>query len=310
MLETLVTVGLWSLALNAGAEVSQATSTVPAHEAGPSADATGAKLWPLPNRVHPLAHANVASTPQAFAAAVAPLEPAERLKAIHDWVTLVLHYASSSANGPQSAAEALAKHAANCEGYAQLFAQVARLAGFEAEVVQGLLKVPRGAPQAHAWNVVRLGPRSPWQLVDVTLDDPNLRGDGLPDATYRTDYLFIPPALAALDHWPFLEVWQLGAPRPSRAAFAAAHLTTTASLARSAITLVTSPEHADGGVALTFENPASKFLLLAADGVACGAPQTGRRVTLKCDSQPHQRLELLVHDESTGLFLTAFEFSD
>jgi hypothetical protein len=303
VLETLVSLALWSLALNAGAEVSQLSAGAPARAASRSLEPSA---WPLPNQVHPLAKANVELSAQAFAALAAALEPTERLKAIHDWVTLVLHYESNANAGP---ALAVGRRATNCQGYAQLFAQLGRAAGLEVEVVQGLLKVPHGPAQPHAWNAVRLSPKAPWQLVDVTLDDPTLRGDGLPEQTYRTDYLLVPPALAALDHWPFQASWQLGAPRPSRAAFDAGRLTSTASLVRSGLVVRAQGSMPDGGVVLTVDNPTLRYLLLAVDGAACGAPLSGPTVTLSCPAHA-QRLELLVHEERTGLFLTIFEFSN
>jgi hypothetical protein len=70
------------------------------------------------------------------------------------------------------------------------------------------------ASVGHAWNAVQLD--GAWYLVDATWDDP-ISKDG--KDVYQTDYLFIPPDLAALDHFPEEARWQLLAKPLSRGDF-------------------------------------------------------------------------------------------
>jgi transglutaminase-like putative cysteine protease len=264
--------------------------------------------WPMPNAVHPFALANRHTPASAFAARARALPPEDRVKAVHDWVTLILRYALEQRD-QQSADLVLARRTATCDGYSAVFRAVGQAAGLQVETIRGLLKVPHGPPQPHAWNAVHLDGR--WQLVDVTLDDPTVRGDASPDGAFRTDYLLVPPAIAALDHWPFSASWQLGAPRLSREAFARAPRVSAPSLVRAGISILTPPALVDGRVVVRLLSPGHPWLLLAADGLACDTPRLGRQLELSCPAPNGMpsRLELLVHEDVAGLFLSIHEFS-
>jgi Transglutaminase-like superfamily len=253
--------------------------------------------WPLGGAPHALATADRARVLHDVQA----LPPAERVRVLHDWVVLHLRY---ELGGDQRVAEVLKRGTASCDGYSALFADLAARSGFEVRVVRGELAQGVDAPQPHAWNVVKL--EGAWQVVDVTLDDPVLRGDAAGDVGYRTDYLLVPAEVAALDHWPFDPVWQLGAKRLSRAAFRARRPTTNAVLLRTGVEVV---DHSLGPtVRVTVRNPRGLHLLLAVDGARCAQPEAGEVLELSCPSpSEHARVEVLANDAPIGLFLSIVE---
>jgi hypothetical protein len=272
--------------LGAGAQVTAANLPPAAH------------AWPLEGAPHALAQVEQ----KALLEQAKALPPVERVRALHDWVVMHLRY---DTGGAQTGKAVLSRGTATCEGYATLFDELVRASGLEGRVVRGLLAVPGGAPQPHAWNAVRFD--GAWRLVDVTLDDPVLRGDAVGDVGYRTDYLLVPPDIAAIDHWPFDPVWQLGARRPGREAFLSARPTSNAVLLRTGVEVLSATVTPSARVEA--KNPRRLHLVLAVDGVRCGAPDDAEVVTLACD-KPGARVEVLANDAATGLFLSVVELHD
>jgi transglutaminase/protease-like cytokinesis protein 3 len=132
----------------------------------------------------------------------------EKLKALHDWAADRVAYDPAFLEGhyvPQDAEAVFARRTAVCAGYAQLYASLARAVGLEARYVVGQAKGAGGEVDGagHAWNVVRAGGRE--RLVDVTWDSGVL--EQTPQGRvfkkrYRTDYLFAPPEVFGVDHFP------------------------------------------------------------------------------------------------------------
>jgi hypothetical protein len=148
-----------------------------------------------------------------------------RVKAIHDYVALRLHYdddalakinAHDYANTPPQTAEAVfSRRAGVCEGYARLMVAMGKASGLEIAYVTGWIRdatrrltasgdtVKSGLEGAlHAWNAVLIDDE--WLLLDTTWDDPT----GAKEPVGST-YLFTPPALFAYDHLPEDPAWQL-----------------------------------------------------------------------------------------------------
>ncbi len=258
---------------------------------------TPTERWPMAGAPHPLASA----TQETLLREVTALPVSERVRALHDWAVLHLRY---ELGGAQAVNEVLGRGTASCDGYSALFADLAQKSGLEVRVVKGLLAGSVGEPQPHAWNAVKVD--GAWQVVDVTLDDPMLRGDAIGDVGYRTDYLLVPPEIAALDHWPFDPAWQLGAKRVSRAQFRARRPTTTAALLRTGVELVESS--LGRTVRVRLRNPRGLHLLLAIDGQRCTDPDPAQTLDLTCPSpSASARIEVLANDAATGLFLSIVE---
>lgn len=272
--------------LGAGASVTAANVPPAAH------------AWPLEGAPHALGQVDR----ETLLAEAKRLPPLERVRALHDWVVLHLTY---DKGGAQSVKAVLARKTATCEGYANVLDDLLRAAGLDGRVIPGLLAVPGGAPQGHVWNAVRID--GAWRLVDVTLDDPTLRGDAVGDVGYRTDYLLVPPDIAAIDHWPFDAAWQLGARRPTREAFMASRPATNAVLLRTGVE-VTSAQ-LKPSVSVGVKNPRRLHLVLAVDGERCSDPDDAEVARLQCETTG-ARVEVLANDSATGLFLSVVELHD
>lgn len=140
-------------------------------------------------------------------------EPFARVKALHDWVVTRLRYDHASVTGPrkpQDAASVFASRLAVCEGYARLLVELGRHTGDRIVFLVGDIREADGALAAvgHAWNAVQID--GAWYLLDATWDDPTSK-DGADN--YQTDYLFPPPQIAVMSHFPEDPRWQL-LPRP------------------------------------------------------------------------------------------------
>jgi len=156
--------------------------------------------------------------------AASEADPARRVKAIHDFVATHLAYdAASYLNRdvyPDQRAEAVfASRLAVCAGYANLMRAIAAVTGDEVVVVvgdaRGLSREVEG--ESHAWNAARIDGR--WYLIDPTWDSGHLK-DGAFVREYRSDYLFVPPALIGVTHFPEEPAWQLREQPLTRGEFA------------------------------------------------------------------------------------------
>jgi hypothetical protein len=188
--------------------------------------------WPLPTAVNPLVTAisvdeqhSVEAVGQYFAARIT--DKKELVKALHDYVMLRLSYdhdalklieAKDYAKVPDQTADAVfASRTGVCEGYARLMVALGKAAGVEIAYVTGSIRDTEhrltqtddpwdtSIQEAlegvgHAWNAVKIS--DAWYLMDVTWDDSK---DNEPKSTF----LFTPPKLMALDHFPDDPKWQL-----------------------------------------------------------------------------------------------------
>jgi hypothetical protein len=229
-----------------------------------------------------------------------------RVKAVHDFVVMHLAYQAHQAGQRQDARAAFSRGTANCEGYARLVVELARLVGETAVYVPGLALEADGArPVWHAWNAVKLD--GGWELVDATFDDPLLRlPDGATRAGYRTDYLFVPPEVAALDHLPVEPRWQLLPAPLTREAFARPHAARASSVRLGLRVLAPGPGPVPAGQLLEVRlaNPAGRHVLVMLDEASCGLLATAE-VRAACPAPvvgPH-RVRVFTNSEETGLFL-------
>ncbi len=248
----------------------------------------GRTTWPWPNTPHVVVQGLTAAdetSPEAVARFIAARvsDPFERVKALHDWVVTRLRYDDASVTGPRKPQDARSVFDARlgvCEGYARLLVELGRHSGDRIVYVTGEVREEDGqlAPVGHAWNAVQVA--GAWYLLDATWDDPT-RPDG--KDTYRTDYLFIPPQLAGLDHFPDEPGWQLREDWLSRAEFLRQPLARPG-LAREGLALK-SPSSVvvdvDDTFTLELSNPGRVWVMARVGEQACG-PTDAAEVHLTC----------------------------
>ena len=277
----------------------------------------GSTSWPWARTVHPVVAGMTASdetSPESVARYISArvTDPFERVKALHDWVVTRLRYDSASITGvrkKQDAQSVFASRLGVCEGYARLLVELGKSSGDRFVYLTGEVREEHGelAPVGHAWNAVEV--KGAWYLLDATWDDP-VMSDGT-DA-YRTDYLFIPPDLAALNHFPDEPRWQLRPTALSRAEFLRQPLATPG-LAREHLELE-SPSRAVVQVDDTFElalkNPARVFVMVQVmpDQTKCG-PSDAAQLALSCPVTSASREALVfVNDERDGVYDSVASF--
>jgi transglutaminase-like putative cysteine protease len=187
----------------------------------------GTPLWPLPPTLHPL----VASLPpeaersiDSVARYIAEREsdPWMRVKALHDYVADRIAYDADAYRrrefGNQDAPTVFQRRMGVCAGYANLLAALAKVTGDDVRVVPGDARVDGTdlAGEGHAWNAARIG--EAWVLIDATWDAGSVGPEGF-KKSYGTDYLFAPPEIQGVTHFPEDERWQLREPPLTRGEF-------------------------------------------------------------------------------------------
>ncbi len=172
--------------------------------------------WPLADKVHTAVREMPTSAQDSYQSVAQYIarrfdDPFERTRAIHDYVVLRLAYdddyiaqkdAGENPDRPsQQAKDVFSSRIAVCEGYARLMAKMGQEAGLELAYLVGKARfqMRESDGSGHAWNAVRIDGQ--WYLIDATWNDSK-RG-------YRTTYLFTPPALFGVDHFPDDPKWQL-----------------------------------------------------------------------------------------------------
>ena len=199
----------------------------PATPEAPQRLADGTPFWPLPAELHPAVTALPASAEVSIASvaryvAQRETDPWMRVKALHDYVADRVSYdveaLRSKTYPPQDAETVFRTRRSVCAGYANLLAAMGSAAGEEIVVVGGDSRTNGGelTGQGHAWNAARIGGR--WVLLDATWDAGPVT-DGRFVKRYSTDFLFAPPEVLGLSHFPDEEQWQLRHPALSRGEF-------------------------------------------------------------------------------------------
>lgn len=149
-------------------------------------------------------------------------DPAGRFRAAHDWVADRIAYDGPSYVAhrypPQDAESVFRARVAVCAGYSKLLAALGRELGLDVSYVVGDARTSGNSESgdSHAWSAVKLGDR--YYLADVTWNSGTLSGSTF-TKRYRTDYLFAPPEVFGLDHFPNDARWQLRASPISRGDF-------------------------------------------------------------------------------------------
>jgi transglutaminase superfamily protein len=199
----------------------------PDEEPKPEAPADGVPIWPLPGALEPV----VADLPAGAETSIASVarhiaererDPWLRVKALHDYVADRVSYDVESYRAgkypPQDAERVFRTRLSVCAGYANLLAAMGQVSGDEIVVVGGDARTTASdlTGEGHAWNAARIGGR--WTLLDATWDAGYVEKDRFVKR-YSTDFLFAPPEVQGLSHFPEEERWQLRRPPISRGEF-------------------------------------------------------------------------------------------
>ena len=140
----------------------------------------------------------------------------DKARLIFRWVTNRLDYDVVALYGNKRSnyrpADVLARRLCVCEGYANLYAALAREAGLEIDLVYGRTKsriaVPGGKPLGHVWVAVKIDGQ--WQLLDPTWGAGNLIVEKRQFVRRYNDFYFlVAPEKLIYTHLPREERWQL-----------------------------------------------------------------------------------------------------
>ncbi len=183
--------------------------------------------WPMPDHLHPLvAHmpASAETSPEAVAQYIAQREhdPYLRVKALYDYVADRVRYDVAALQAgdypPQDPQTVFRTHKAVCAGYSKLLQKMAKSIGIDMVYVVGVSRDQTGsvAGGGHAWNAVEI--EGKWYLIDATWGAGTVDG-GAFHKRYTTDYLFTPPKVFGVDHFPDDARWQLRGQPLTRGAF-------------------------------------------------------------------------------------------
>ncbi|MBP3709236.1 MAG: hypothetical protein J6I73_02320 [Treponema sp.] len=135
----------------------------------------------------------------------------EKIKMIHDVVTLLISYdAKSYWQGSIPAQDwqtVLSKRLAVCEGYSNLFKYMCDIASVNCEKVSGYARgvgsslIDEDSPSNsnHAWNIVKIN--NAWYVVDCIWDSGYMDGR-VAKQKYTTDWLFLKPEHMIYTHFP------------------------------------------------------------------------------------------------------------
>lgn len=177
------------------------------------------RFWPSPNpnQLHPIvksmpAYAESSISEVAKYIKSRTVKGKDRIKALHDYVADRISYdvegLLSGAIPPQNPEAVFKSKMAVCAGYAALFDALATQADELAVVIVGDAKLSGGPTQLHAWNAVFM--EQQWYLMDVTWNSGTVsREKRLFSKRYSTEFLFLPPDIMILNHFPQNEEWQL-----------------------------------------------------------------------------------------------------
>jgi len=151
------------------------------------------------------------------------IEPAsddfEKVRAIYYWISHNISYDTKSFFSgkypPSDAKATFLRRSSVCQGYANLFQEMCRIAGTKAEVISGFSKGWGYKPgdkidwtdSNHAWNAVEIGGN--YYLIDSTWGAGSLSSSGKFEWKFTDYYFLTKPENFILDHYPEDDKWQL-----------------------------------------------------------------------------------------------------
>ena len=173
----------------------------------------GAELHPAVVNMPASVETSIASVAQYIASQ--EKDPLLRVKALHDYVADRIAYDAPNYFAgnypPQDAETVFHRRVAVCAGYAKLLEALGQSIGEEIVYVTGDSRSSTSdlEGQSHAWNAAKISGQ--WYLIDATWDSGSVdRASGFKKG-YKTDYLFPPPEVMGITHFPKEESFQLRA---------------------------------------------------------------------------------------------------
>jgi len=113
----------------------------------------------------------------------------EQVKYVHDWMIDYLEYDTTYQKADiHNVYGAFANGKAVCEGYARSFKYILDGLGIENVLVSGTATNSSGVTETHAWNYVKIDGK--WYAIDITWDDPIIKGGGKLTEELRYQYFF------------------------------------------------------------------------------------------------------------------------
>jgi transglutaminase/protease-like cytokinesis protein 3 len=150
-------------------------------------------------------------------------DPMLRIKALHDYVADRIAYDAPNYFAgnypPQDAETVFQRRVAVCAGYAKLLEALGQAIGEEIVYVVGDSRSSTSdlEGQRHAWNAAKINGQ--WYLIDPTWNSGYIdRASGF-TKSYKADYLFPPPEVMGISHFPEDQAWQLRSQPISRGEF-------------------------------------------------------------------------------------------
>lgn len=101
----------------------------------------------------------------------------DKIKKVHNWLINVLEYDNLENANRYNIYGALHDKKAVCEGYARTFKYLMKKLKIPCVIVYGIATNSEEITESHAWNYVQID--NEWYAIDVTWDDPIIKGSGL-----------------------------------------------------------------------------------------------------------------------------------
>ncbi|MBD2463918.1 transglutaminase [Oscillatoria sp. FACHB-1407] len=191
----------------------------PTSQPAPSPSTTDrTNLWSVDASIHPA----VAQMPPSVETSIASVaqyiaqqekDPFLRVKALHDYVADRIAYDAPAYFGqaprpPQDAETVFRTRKAVCAGYAKLLEALGQAIGEEIVYVVGdsRSQISDLNGSGHAWNAAKI--EGNWYLIDATWNSGYVDASGF-TKRYSASYLFPPPEVMIISHFPDDPAWQL-----------------------------------------------------------------------------------------------------
>lgn len=242
-------------------------------------------------------------------------DPMLRVKALHDYVADRIAYDApnyfAGIYPPQDAETVFQRRVAVCAGYAKLLEALGQAIGEEIVYVTGDSRNSTSdlEGQLHAWNAAKINDQ--WYLIDPTWDSGYVdRATGFTKA-YKTDYLFPPPDVMGISHFPQDEAWQLRPQPISRGEFLRQPMMKAQFFAEGMKLVAPTRSQTDTTqvATLQIENPNQRWLLphysIKGSGQSerCGdGPTQGPQITCPLPTSGTYEVSLFSSDEQYGDF--------
>lgn len=124
-----------------------------------------------------------------------------KIMQVHNWLVENVEYGTEkSGNNAYNIYGTFATKSVVCEGYAETFKYIMDQIGIPCVLVSGTAQNSEGTSENHEWNYIQLDNK--WYAVDVTWDDPIIRGGGKLTNSLKYKYFLKGSDLLNKNHFP------------------------------------------------------------------------------------------------------------